>query len=85
MKSKRTDKRGHWPKGKPRNPLALALVRPFLRKLRRQYRAGHSYMELAARYGVPRDTVRNWITGRTAPSMAHEATVKRALGVQEAE
>jgi len=74
MKSKRDDRRGHWPPGKPRNDPGVprrewrALLRGLAGRVRRQMSPGSvSLRQCAAYVGVDTRSLR-WIHGERTPS-----------------
>lgn len=64
MKSRRSDKRGHWPKGKRRNPGSKDAAR----MVRQAHRDGFSWGLIASAIGVDERQVRRYAAGEDWPS-----------------
>lgn len=56
--------RGHWPRGRRRNPVDAL---PFLRSLHNEYK---TFVAIAKLAGVTPTTVRDWLTGENRPTLA---------------
>lgn len=89
IKSKRGDHRGHWPKGKRRNPDAGQWGRTRLalaRFLETNYRPGEiSARALAADMGLTDRAVRRWINGTGRPDPETQDAVAQWIAEWRAE
>lgn len=82
MKSKRQDKRGHWEKGKRRNPVGgWNRIRRGIQSLLDNHatRGVISFRAIAAAVGVDDRTVRRWMSGEDVPSTDSAALAKAWL------
>lgn len=81
MKSKRQDKKGHWPKGKRRNKDAGHWSRTRLSAVRLiddHFLVGSiSYRALAAVLSVSDRTVHRWLSGEDRPDAEIQAAIEQ--------
>jgi hypothetical protein len=77
MNSKRADKLGHWPAGKPRSPLTAPQVATVVYKLNRALK-DQSMRAVAKVVGISDTTVRKIVRGEDLPSVA---TARKVNGV----
>lgn len=75
--SKRQDGRGHWPKGKRRNPPPLVDLIPALRQF---YRGAGSLRLIADECRVDTKTVRKWLSREWIPNPKSAKRLAKMLG-----